>query len=155
MWTDENRKDYERKGLRYPSDMTDAEWALIAPLIPREDIFGNPSRSAGMISPDGRWVSWLAPRDGVMNVWVAPAASPDQARPLTRETSRGLRQYFWAPDSGSLLYVQDKGGDENFLLYGVEVATAKQRALTPFEKTRVEIVAIRHVVRKDFGAELP
>lgn len=40
MWTDENRKDYERKGLRYPSDMTDAEWALIAPLIPPEKRHG-------------------------------------------------------------------------------------------------------------------
>lgn len=34
MWTPENRKHYDRKGLRYPSDMTDAEWGLIKPLIP-------------------------------------------------------------------------------------------------------------------------
>ena len=34
MWTAENRRRYERTGLRYPSDLTDAEWALAAPLIP-------------------------------------------------------------------------------------------------------------------------
>jgi transposase len=34
MWTTENRRAYERSGLRYPSDLTDAEWALVAPLIP-------------------------------------------------------------------------------------------------------------------------
>ena len=34
MWTVENRREYERKGLRYPSDLTDAEWALVEPLIP-------------------------------------------------------------------------------------------------------------------------
>jgi len=34
MWTAENRRHYERTGLRYPSDLTDAEWALAAPLIP-------------------------------------------------------------------------------------------------------------------------
>ncbi len=34
MWTRENRGLYERKGARYPSDLRDAEWALIAPLIP-------------------------------------------------------------------------------------------------------------------------
>ena len=34
MWTNGNRSLYERKGLRYPSDLTDAEWAVIAPLIP-------------------------------------------------------------------------------------------------------------------------
>lgn len=34
MWTVENRPKYNRDKLRYPSDLTDAEWAVIAPLIP-------------------------------------------------------------------------------------------------------------------------
>ena len=34
MWTAENRRAYDRRGLRYPSDLTDAEWALVEPLIP-------------------------------------------------------------------------------------------------------------------------
>ena len=34
MWTRENRSLYERKGARYPSDLRDTEWALIAPLVP-------------------------------------------------------------------------------------------------------------------------
>lgn len=34
MWMVENRRAYERSGLRYPSDLTDAEWALVEPLIP-------------------------------------------------------------------------------------------------------------------------
>jgi len=34
MWTEEHRQRYERRGLRYPSDLTDPEWALIEPLIP-------------------------------------------------------------------------------------------------------------------------
>jgi len=33
MWTPEHRRAADRRGLRYPSDLTDAEWALIAPLI--------------------------------------------------------------------------------------------------------------------------
>ena len=36
MWTDENRLRYERKGLRYPSDVTDDEFALIEPFLPPE-----------------------------------------------------------------------------------------------------------------------
>ena len=40
MWTTKNRAKYNRDHLRYPSDVTDAEWALIAPLIP-------PSRRGG------------------------------------------------------------------------------------------------------------
>jgi transposase len=34
MWTTENRPRYDRAGLRYPSDLTDAEWALVKPLVP-------------------------------------------------------------------------------------------------------------------------
>lgn len=34
MWTNENRRRYDRSKLRYPSDLTDEEWALIAPVIP-------------------------------------------------------------------------------------------------------------------------
>jgi hypothetical protein len=34
MWTTENRKRYDRSRLRYPSDLSDDEWALVVPLIP-------------------------------------------------------------------------------------------------------------------------
>src|SRR5262245_28834681 len=96
-------------------------------LIERTKLFGNPSRSAGRLSPDGKWLSWLAPRDGVMNVWVAPTADPTKARPLTAEKVRPIRSYFWAPDSSMILFINDKGGDENFLLYGVDLATGAQK----------------------------
>lgn len=112
------------------------------PLIERTKLFGNPVKANGRISPDGQWLSWTAPVDGVLNIWVAPVGAPDSAKPLTNEKERPVRQYFWAPDSRQILFIQDKGGDENFLLYGVDVATAKQTSLTPFTKTRVEIVGI-------------
>ena len=116
------------------------------PLIPREKIFGNPTKTAGRLSPDGKWLSWIAPRDGVLNIYVAPAGDPAAARALTSETKRPIRQYFWSPDSKQLLFINDKGGDENFLLYGVDVASGEQRTLTPFEKTRVRIVNISNEV---------
>jgi dipeptidyl aminopeptidase/acylaminoacyl peptidase len=116
------------------------------PLIPREKIFGNPTKIAGKLSPDGKWLSWIAPRDGVLNIYVAPAADPAAARPLTGETKRPIRQFFWSPDSKHILFINDKGGDENFLLYGVDVTSGEQRILTPFEKTRVRIVNISNQV---------
>ncbi|MFC3068203.1 S9 family peptidase [Phenylobacterium soli] len=118
-----------------------------APLIARTKLFGNPSRSAGRVSPDGKWISWLAPRDGVMNVWVAPVADPAAARPLTAEKVRPIRAYFWSPDSAMVLFVNDKGGDENFLLYGVDLARGAQKTLTPFEKTRAQVVGISRLVK--------
>ena len=116
------------------------------PLIPREKLFGNPTKALGRISPDGQWLSWIAPRDGVLNIYVAPTSNPAAARPLTNERMRPIRQYFWSPDSKQILFINDKGGDENFLLYGVDVASAEQRALTPFEKTRVQVVGISREV---------
>jgi dipeptidyl aminopeptidase/acylaminoacyl peptidase len=110
------------------------------PLIERTKLFGNPVKANGRISPDGKWLSWTAPRDGVLNVWVAPVDNPDAAKPLTNERERPVREYFWSPDSTQIMFIQDKGGDENFLLYGVDVASGKQTTLTPFTKTRVEIV---------------
>lgn len=121
--------------------------AAPVPLIERAKLFGNPSKIAAAVSPDGKWLSWIAPRDGVLNVWVAPIGKPDQARPLTAEKTRPIRSVFWAPDSKSLLFVNDKGGDENFLLYGVDVASGKQKVLTPFEKTRVQVVNISRQVK--------
>jgi len=117
------------------------------PLIERATLFGNPSKIAGRISPDGAWLSWIAPRDGVLNIWVAPAADPSAAKAVTAEAKRPIRQYFWAPDSKSILFVNDNGGDENFLLYGVNVVTGEQKTLTPFQKTRAEVVGVSRMVK--------
>ncbi len=110
------------------------------PMIPRDHLFGNPTRASGSISPDGQWLSWLAPKDGVLNIWMAPVGNPDAGKAMTSSTDRPIRQHSWAPDSKSLLYIQDKGGDENFLLYGIDIATGKETTLTPFENTRVDLI---------------
>jgi dipeptidyl aminopeptidase/acylaminoacyl peptidase len=116
------------------------------PLIERSKLFGNPSKTQARISPDGQWLSWIAPDGGVLNVWVAPTNDASSARVLTTERARPIRLHFWSPDSSQILFINDKGGDENFLLYSVDPRTAVQRSLTPFEKTRAEIIGIsKHV----------
>ena len=82
-----------------------------------------------------------------MIMWVAPIGDIAAARPLTAEKVRPIRQYFWAPDSRQLLFINDAGGDENFLLYGVNTTTAKMRSLTPFKKTRVQIINVSPSVK--------
>lgn len=113
------------------------------PLIPRDLIFGNASRAGGQISPDGRHVSWLAPVNGVMNVWVAPTGDLAAARPVTKEAKRGLQQYRWAPDGAHILYAQDAGGNENWHIRSVAIATGKDVDLTPVgDKVRADIQAV-------------
>jgi dipeptidyl aminopeptidase/acylaminoacyl peptidase len=113
-----------------------------ADLIPRQVFFGNPERTNVQISPDGKTISWLAAKDGVLNVWVAPAADLAAARAITKETSRPVRSYFWAYDNKHVLYLQDKGGDEDFHLFRVDLASAAITDLTPLEKVRAFIYGL-------------
>jgi len=84
------------------------------PLIARATLFGNPERTQARLSPDGRYMSFIAPRDGVLNVWVGPAGDIAAAKPVTNDRKRGIRQHFWAYDGKHVLYLQDQGGDENW-----------------------------------------
>ena len=112
-----------------------------AALIPREVLFGNPERVQPRVSPEGRRLAYLAPVDGVLNVWVGELGS-DQAAPVTDDRDRGIRQYFWAHDRRHLMYLQDKGGDENWRLYGVHLETGTTRDLTPFEEVQARVVEV-------------
>ena len=91
-------------------------------------LFGNPTRAQGQISPDGRWLSWLAPKDGVLNIWVAPAGDIDAARVITDDRKRGIRFHGWANNSTHVLYIQDEGGTEDWHVYAVTVDERRRRA---------------------------
>ncbi len=114
-------------------------WADPGQLIPREVIFGNPDRAGVQLSPDGSKISWLAAVDGVLNVWVAPAGKPEAAKPVTKDEKRGIRIYFWTYAGDYLVYLQDKGGDENWRAYSVNVETLAEKDLTPYEGVRAQI----------------
>ena len=102
-------------------------------LIPRRTLYGNPERTDVLLSDDGAHISYLAPMDGVMNVWVAPAGSVEDARPVTHDTDRGIRLYLWTYDPAHLLYIQDRAGDEDWHVYAVNIESGEARDLTPYE----------------------
>ncbi|GHD27325.1 S9 family peptidase [Halioglobus pacificus] len=110
-------------------------------LIDRQILFGNPTRFQGRLSPNGEMMSFRAPLDGVMNIWVAPAGDINAARPVTRNTGRGVPSHFWALDSESVLYIEDQNGDENFHLYRINLATNQIKDLTPYPGVRAEVIA--------------
>lgn len=111
-------------------------------LIPREALFGNPERANVQISPDGKYLSWIAPVDGVLNVWVSPADDVGAARAVTRDDARGIRNYFWSHRPDTLLYLRDTGGDEDFHLYALDLVSNESRDLTPYEKTTARVVGV-------------
>jgi dipeptidyl aminopeptidase/acylaminoacyl peptidase len=111
-----------------------------ADLIPRAVFFGNPDRANVQISPDGTQLSFLAPHNNVMNIWVQTIGQ-DDAHPVTTSTQRPIRMYQWAHNNQQIIYLQDRGGDENYHAYAVDLAGGSEIELTPFEGARAEIVA--------------
>jgi dipeptidyl aminopeptidase/acylaminoacyl peptidase len=119
----------------------------MADLIPLQVLFGNPERVRPRISPDGTQLAWLAPHDGVLNIWLAPVSAAggvewDQARVVSDDAERGIRMFAWAHDGRHLLYLQDTGGDENWRLHDVDLHTMQRRDLTPFEGVQATVIAM-------------
>jgi dipeptidyl aminopeptidase/acylaminoacyl peptidase len=112
------------------------------PLIPRKVLFGNPERATGEVSPNGRWLAYVAPDEGVLNVFVAPREHPDQAKVVTHDRKRGVRSFNFAYDGKHLLYPQDEGGNENFHIYSVDLDSGKQTDLTPFKTARADLAGL-------------
>jgi dipeptidyl aminopeptidase/acylaminoacyl peptidase len=110
-------------------------------LITRAALFGEPARQGGQLSPRGDRVAFLAPRDGVTNLWVLSVDAMDEARPVTDERTRGLSDFRWAADGATLLYLRDENGDENTRLYAVDIAGGEARALTP-AGARAEVLGV-------------
>ena len=112
---------------------TAAEAVAGTAVIPRTALFGNPEKTQARISPDGKYISFIAPKDGVLNVWVGPRSDPSAAKAVTSDTKRGIRQHFWAYDNQHVLYIQDEGGDENASRNGLFKCHGSQN---PFRDTR-------------------
>lgn len=116
-------------------------FAELPPLIPRDVLFGNPEKAAPQISPNGKLLAYLAPDNGVLNVWVRTVGKTDD-HVATSDKKRGIRGYFWQQDSQHILYTQDQGGDENWHVYQTDIQTKETRDLTPFEKVQARIMDV-------------
>src|SRR5882724_5016144 len=121
------------------------------PLIDRELFFGDPEIAGAQVSPDGKFIAFIKPFKGTRNVWVKRTeAAFDSAKPLTADTTRPIPAYFWSRDGKYILFVQDKAGDENYLVYAVNPAEAPAagqdvpaaRNLTDVKGIRAEIYAV-------------
>ena len=123
----------------------------LPPLIDRKLIFGNPEISGAQLSPDGKYLAFRKPLNGVINVWVKGVDEPfEAARPITEDKTRPVFGYFWSKDSKYILFGQDKGGNENFRIYAVSPTdkpargqkVPEARDLTPYEKVQARIYAV-------------
>lgn len=112
------------------------------PLIPRKAFFGNPEKARARLSPDGKRLAFVAPVEGVLNVWVSPDDDPAKAKPVTFDKHRGVVNYTWAFTSKHILYTQDKNGDEDDHVYCIHLDSGEIKDLTPFPKIAAEIDSV-------------
>jgi dipeptidyl aminopeptidase/acylaminoacyl peptidase len=124
------------------------------PILDRQLFFGDPEIAGAQISPDGKFIAFLKPLDGTLNIWVKGAREPfAKARPLTADTKRPIFGFFWSRDAKLLLYAQDQAGDENYNVYAVDPAAPPApgqkvpaaRNLTDAKKVRAAIYAVPKV----------
>lgn len=112
-------------------------------LIPRDVIFGDPEKWHARISPDGTSLTYLAPSDGKMSVWVRTLGE-DDGRVIAHDPARAIPWVAWQGDGDHVLYLQDSGGNENYHLFQVNVTTKAVRELTPGENVRCVPLAVDH-----------
>ena len=106
-----------------------------------EDFFKNPEKSSFNISPNGLLIAYMKPwEEGnrMMNIYVKSIDSNDELR-ITDASERSIYGFFWMSDE-RIAYVQDKGGDENFRLYAVNIDGENEVNLTPFDNVQSQII---------------
>lgn len=107
-------------------------------LIPRTVLFSDPQYLSPELSPDGAKIAYLAPHQKVLNIFVGDTV--ENARPITNDQNRGIRNFSWAYDNRHVIYIQDQEGDENWRVYVTDIQTQQTRLLTPHDKVQARIV---------------
>ena len=124
--------------------------AQLPPLIDREVFFDNPEIAGAQISPDGNYIAFRKPYKGTLNIWVKKTDEPfEKARPLTNRTDRPIPNFFWSRDGKYILFVQDKGGDENYNVYAVNPADSPASgADVPTARNITEAQNVRAIIQE-------
>ncbi|MBL4708075.1 MAG: S9 family peptidase [Flavobacteriales bacterium] len=103
-----------------------------------EDYFKRPSQSSFQFSPDGKYVSYKQrEEDGKNHVYIKNTET-DQISMAIEEKEELVRGYGWANEN-RLIYIMDKGGDENYHLFAIDLDGKNQVELTPFDGVKVNI----------------
>lgn len=120
------------------------------PLIPRKVIFDDPKKTNPKISPDGKRLAYIAPANGILNVWIKTIGKSDD-RPVIKGNDNGVQLHWWAENTKNIWWAlnnnyilcwKDKGGDENCHICRIDLATGKMIDLTPFNGVRVFLYAM-------------
>jgi dipeptidyl aminopeptidase/acylaminoacyl peptidase len=105
-----------------------------------EDYFARPKASSFQLSPDGKYMSYMEKEDGTTkrHVFVKNVATGETKR-VIEEKDELIRGYGWVNET-RLIYLMDKGGNENYHIYAVNLDGTDNKDLTPFEDVRADLL---------------
>ncbi|MGB3074809.1 MAG: S9 family peptidase, partial [Chitinophagales bacterium] len=112
--------------------------SLIHRNIPLEDFFRNPEKTRYQLSPNGDYLAYMAPWKNRLNIFTCHLDSGEEWQ-VTSESERNVSGYFWGSNN-RIVYLKDKGGDENFHLFSVTVTGNDDKDLTPYESVTVQVI---------------
>lgn len=119
------------------AEYVSAQDALTMKKIPVQDFFKNPTKVSFRVSPNGEYISYRAPFEGRMNVFVQNIKTKKVTQ-ATAETVRDVGGYMWKADR--ILYTHDVNGDENYILFSVKTDGSDKKTLTPEKDVRAGIM---------------
>lgn len=105
------------------------------------DYFKTPDAYSFKLSPDGKYLSYMKRRDsGARDLYLKDTETQKETL-LVAQQEDLIRGYFWASND-RILYLQDKGGNENYHLFGVDLDGKNNKELTPYEEVKVNVLEI-------------
>ncbi|BBJ31547.1 peptidase S9 [Rickettsia asiatica] len=113
-------------------------------IIPRKVLFGNPDKARVSLTHDGKYILYVAPKDSVLNIWLAPSDDISKAEAITHDKGRGIWSYAKAYNNKNILYTQDFNGDENDRIYSYNIETKETKLLTPEKGVRAGIAGVSY-----------
>ncbi|WP_246062568.1 S9 family peptidase [Mesohalobacter halotolerans] len=106
-----------------------------------KDYFAKPASSSFQLSPDGTYMSYREKDENLKNHVYVKNTKTNAVKRVITEGEELVRGYGWANEN-RLIYVMDKGGNEDYHMFAVDVDGSNQKELTPYEGVKVEILAM-------------
>ncbi len=104
-----------------------------------EDYFARPKARSFNFSPNGTYLSYREKDENKKNHVYVKNLETDDVKRVIEEKEELIRGFGWANDN-RLVYVMDKGGNEDYHLFAVDVDGSNQKELTPFDGVKVNIL---------------
>ena len=104
-----------------------------------EDFMKNPGSVGYQLSPDGNYITYNSAWENRSNVFVKKMNDDSEPVRVSSSTDRDISLSFWKDDN--LLYVKDKGGDENYHIYSTAFNGNGEKDLTPYPNVKVTILS--------------